>query len=99
MSGPATCASWRTPWNAPSPSPRQSGSSWRTCPRSSEAHCQPPWPPAESAPWSRLERDYILAALEFNRGNQTVTARQLGIGAATLYRKLKSYGALARDRS
>jgi DNA-binding NtrC family response regulator len=46
-----------------------------------------------------LERDYILAALERNGGNQTVTARQLGIGAATLYRKLKRYGALARDRS
>jgi two-component system response regulator HydG len=46
-----------------------------------------------------LERDYILAALEHNGGNQTVTARQLGIGAATLYRKLKRYGALARDRS
>jgi DNA-binding NtrC family response regulator len=46
-----------------------------------------------------LERDYILAALERNGGNQTVTARQLGIGSATLYRKLKSYGALARDRS
>lgn len=45
-----------------------------------------------------LERDYILAALEHNAGNQTVTARQLGIGAATLYRKLKRYGALARDR-
>jgi DNA-binding NtrC family response regulator len=45
-----------------------------------------------------LERDYILAALEHNRGNQTVTARQLGIGSATLYRKLKRYGALARDR-
>jgi two-component system response regulator HydG len=46
-----------------------------------------------------LERDYILAALERNGGNQTVTARQLGIGAATLYRKLKRYGALARDRA
>ncbi|MDY7224919.1 sigma-54-dependent Fis family transcriptional regulator [Hyalangium rubrum] len=46
-----------------------------------------------------LERDYILAALEANAGNQTVTARQLGIGAATLYRKLKRYGALARDRA
>jgi transcriptional regulator of acetoin/glycerol metabolism len=45
-----------------------------------------------------LERDYILAALEHHGGNQTVTARQLGIGAATLYRKLKRYGALARDR-
>ncbi|KFE62389.1 sigma-54-dependent Fis family transcriptional regulator [Hyalangium minutum] len=45
-----------------------------------------------------IERDYILAALEHHGGNQTVTARQLGIGAATLYRKLKQYGALARDR-
>ncbi len=45
-----------------------------------------------------LERDYILAALTHNGGNQTVTARQLGIGAATLYRKLKQYGALARDQ-
>jgi transcriptional regulator with PAS, ATPase and Fis domain len=45
-----------------------------------------------------IERDYILAALERNEGNQTVTARQLGIGAATLYRKLKRYGALARDQ-
>ena len=45
-----------------------------------------------------IERDYILAALEHHGGNQTVTARQLGIGAATLYRKLKQYGALARDQ-
>jgi transcriptional regulator of acetoin/glycerol metabolism len=37
--------------------------------------------------------------LERNAGNQTVTARQLGIGAATLYRKLKQYGALAKDRA
>jgi DNA-binding NtrC family response regulator len=44
-----------------------------------------------------IERDYILAALEHNQGNQTVTARQLGIGSATLYRKLKRYGALARE--
>jgi len=27
-----------------------------------------------------------------NGGNQTHTAKQLQIGAATLYRKLKSYG-------
>ncbi|NMO19065.1 sigma-54-dependent Fis family transcriptional regulator [Pyxidicoccus fallax] len=49
-------------------------------------------------PLEAVERDYILAALERNDGNQTVTARQLGIGAATLYRKLKQYGALAKDR-
>ena len=39
-----------------------------------------------------VEKDYILAVLELNDGNQTRTARQLGIGAATLYRKLKKYG-------
>jgi DNA-binding NtrC family response regulator len=38
-----------------------------------------------------IERDYILSALEVNGGNQTRTASQLGIGTATLYRKLKSY--------
>jgi DNA-binding NtrC family response regulator len=39
-----------------------------------------------------VERDYIIAALELNRGNQARTAEQLEIGTATLYRKLKSYG-------
>lgn len=38
-----------------------------------------------------VERDYILAVLKINRGNQTQTAKQLGIGTATLYRKLKKY--------
>ena len=40
---------------------------------------------------SEVEKDYILAVLELNGGNQTRTAKQLGIGAATLYRKLKKY--------
>lgn len=44
---------------------------------------------------SEVERDYILAALAVNEGNQTRTAQQLRIGSATLYRKLKRYGALA----
>ena len=38
-----------------------------------------------------MEQEYILAALALNGGNQTRTAQQLKIGAATLYRKLKSY--------
>ena len=42
-----------------------------------------------------IEKDYILASLEHNGGNQTHTAEQLQIGSATLYRKLKSYGKLA----
>jgi two-component system, NtrC family, response regulator HydG len=39
-----------------------------------------------------VEKEYILAALELNGGNQTRTAAQLQIGSATLYRKLKAYG-------
>jgi two-component system response regulator HydG len=42
-------------------------------------------------PLREIEKEYILAALAANRGNQTRTARQLQIGLATLYRKLKSY--------
>jgi DNA-binding NtrC family response regulator len=43
-------------------------------------------------PLSEIEREYILAVLELNGGNQTRSAEQLGIGSATLYRKLKKYG-------
>ncbi|PRQ08950.1 sigma-54-dependent Fis family transcriptional regulator [Enhygromyxa salina] len=42
-------------------------------------------------PLADIEKDYILSALQLNRGNQTHTAAQLGIGTATLYRKLKRY--------
>jgi DNA-binding NtrC family response regulator len=48
-------------------------------------------------PLDEIEKEYILAALELNNGNQTHTARQLKIGAATMYRKLKSYGMIARE--
>ena len=43
-------------------------------------------------PLQEIEKEYILAALEHNDGNQTRTAKQLKIGSATLYRKLKSWG-------
>ena len=42
-------------------------------------------------PLREIEKDYILAALALNEGNQIRTAAQLQIGSATLYRKLKSY--------
>jgi two-component system response regulator HydG len=45
-----------------------------------------------------MEKEYIIAALELNGGNQTRTAEQLKIGAATLYRKLKSYGMIGAER-
>jgi DNA-binding NtrC family response regulator len=38
-----------------------------------------------------IEKDYILATLEAKQGNRTKTARVLGIGVATLHRKLRSY--------
>ena len=36
-----------------------------------------------------VERDYIAAALEASGGNRARAAKRLGIGEATLYRKLK----------
>jgi len=50
--------------------------------------------PASGAvrPLEEIEKEYILAALELNGGNQTHAARQLGIGATTLYRRLKAWG-------
>ena len=50
-------------------------------------------------PLKEVEKEYILAALELNGGNQTRTAAQLKIGSATLYRKLKSYGLIGGDRA
>jgi transcriptional regulator of acetoin/glycerol metabolism len=46
-----------------------------------------------------IEKEYILAVLERNDGNQTQTAAQLDIGTATLYRKLKKYGVVGASRS
>jgi transcriptional regulator with PAS, ATPase and Fis domain len=42
-------------------------------------------------PLREIEREYVLAALERNHGNRTLTAQQLRIGTATLFRKLKEY--------
>ena len=46
-----------------------------------------------------VEKDYILETLKQHGGNQTRTATALGIGTATLYRKLKSYGLLIPRRA
>jgi DNA-binding NtrC family response regulator len=50
-------------------------------------------------PLDEVEKDYIMAVLDLNGGNQTHTAEQLGIGSATLYRKLKSYGGIRGVRT
>ena len=43
-------------------------------------------------PLAEVERRYILAALGRFGGNRTHTARALGIGTNTLWRKLKAWG-------
>jgi len=48
--------------------------------------------PAPVRPLADVEREHILAVLDANGGNQGLTAQLLGIGTATLYRKLKQYG-------
>jgi DNA-binding NtrC family response regulator len=52
----------------------------------------------EVQPLRDVEKEYILAALKLNQGNQTRTAKQLRIGSATLYRKLKSWGLIRGKR-
>jgi two-component system, NtrC family, response regulator HydG len=39
-----------------------------------------------------VEREYVLAVLDKNGGHRAKTAAELGIGTATLFRKLKQYG-------
>lgn len=41
---------------------------------------------------SSLEKEHILKVLKENGGNKTKTAKILGIGTVTLYRKLKEFG-------
>jgi two-component system, NtrC family, response regulator HydG len=50
-------------------------------------------------PLDAIEKEYILAVLQLNEGNQTRTAEQLQIGTATLYRKLKAYRAPGRAKA
>jgi DNA-binding NtrC family response regulator len=40
----------------------------------------------------KIERQAIIAVLRAYGGNRTVAAEVLGIGRATLYRKIKEYG-------
>jgi DNA-binding NtrC family response regulator len=63
-----------------------------------QAYNPPISPMGRVKPLEAIEREYILAALEFNNGNHTHTAEQLDIGTATLYRKLKSYGMIRKPR-
>ncbi len=47
--------------------------------------------PGEVRPLAEVEREYILGVLASVGGNRTQAAARLGIGTATLYRKLREY--------
>ena len=50
--------------------------------------------PAAARTLADVERDHILAVLDSAGGNRTKAAAALGMGAATLFRKLRRYGVL-----
>lgn len=57
------------------------------------AGLHPPVPfKARVVPLEQMERQAIVDALEFTRGDRARAAHLLGIGRTTLYRKLKRYG-------
>ena len=58
-----------------------------------EVRCAPPgsFSTEHIRALAEIERDYILAVLAANNGNQKKTAAQLQIGTATLYRTLRRY--------
>lgn len=57
------------------------------------AHPREPLPPSASGilPLHEVERQAILRALEYTKGDRVTAAALLGIGRTTLYRKLKEY--------
>jgi DNA-binding NtrC family response regulator len=50
---------------------------------------EPSRPPI--VPLTQMERQAILDALEYTKGDRAIAANLLGIGRTTLYRKLKEY--------
>jgi DNA-binding NtrC family response regulator len=42
-------------------------------------------------PLNQMERNAIMDALEYTKGDRAIAANLLGIGRTTLYRKLKEY--------
>jgi DNA-binding NtrC family response regulator len=48
--------------------------------------------PHAVTPLAEVEKNAILHAMDYTKGDRTVAAAMLGIGRTTLYRKLKEYG-------
>jgi DNA-binding NtrC family response regulator len=54
-------------------------------------------PASGSRKLADVERELILTTLQATGGNRLQAAEQLGIGIATLYRKLRQYGETGQD--
>jgi two-component system response regulator AtoC len=69
-------------------------SSEKALPETVEENGTPPPRNADPMSYSleENERDAIIKAYKASHGNLTKTARMLGIGRATLYRKLSKFG-------
>ena len=77
---------------AMSPGPVLQSSDFPPHIRSAALRTTAPGRPARILPLAELEKQAILEALQQLNGDKLMTARALGIGKTTLYRKLKEYG-------
>ncbi len=69
-----------------------------TLPSSPDHSTMAPAPPThQPRTMQEIEAEAIRAAIEYNNGNLVRAARELRIGRATLYRKLKKYGIPTRS--
>ena len=60
------------------------------------AAAAPAWRPDDHRTLAAIEREYIEAVVRAAGGHRAQAAAQLGIGVATLYRKLAAYRAADR---
>jgi two-component system response regulator AtoC len=76
------------------PGTKNTSASEKTLPENVEDSSTPPARNADPMSYSleENERDAIIKAYKASHGNLTKTARMLGIGRATLYRKLSKFG-------
>ena len=97
MTGPATSGNCATPSRRWSCWIRTASWTWTICRRNWWTLPEPPTAPGEGPtsligqPLSEIERWAIEQTLKLTNGNREETARILGIGARTLYRKLDKY--------
>jgi transcriptional regulator of acetoin/glycerol metabolism len=61
--------------------------------RDGAAHDSPAGPQKSMViPLAEMEKQAIIHALEYTKGDRVMASHLLGIGRTTLYRKLKEYG-------